>query len=96
MPAVHNVIELVGLLIWVVAPIVGTVWVARVSAQTREHEARIAELETMVSTVRVERDELRHLFRVAVHHIRDWLEWARQHPLGTPPPDLPAELRDEV
>lgn len=48
MPAVEDLSDIVGLLIWVAAPIVGTVWVAKVSARTRELHSRVADLEAAV------------------------------------------------
>ncbi|WP_341266982.1 hypothetical protein [Gordonia malaquae] len=58
--------------------------------------AKVKELERAVELLAAERDEVRHLFRVAVGHIRDWLAWSREHQHGTPPPPIPPELKDEV
>lgn len=64
-----------------------TAWQARTHVKLRDLESRLKQVE-------VERDQLRALFRAAVRHIHDWMTW--QHNPGTPPPNLPAELRDEV
>lgn len=64
-----------------------TAWQAHTAAKVRDLESRLKQVE-------VERDQLRSLFRAAIRHIRDWMTW--QHNPGTPPPNLPAELRDEV
>lgn len=64
-----------------------TAWQAHTTAKVRD-------LETRLKTVEGERDQLRSLFRAAIRHIHDWMTW--QHNPGTPPPNLPAELRDEV
>jgi hypothetical protein len=96
MPAVEDLNDIVGLLIWVTAPIVSTVWVAKVSARTRELQSRVTDLEAAVERERADNDQLRHLFRLAIRHIREWLEWSRQHVAGQPAPALPDELKDEV
>lgn len=96
MPAVEDLIDIVGLLIWVAAPIVGTVWVAKVSARTRELQSRVTDLEAAVEREKADNDQLRHLFRLAIRHIREWLDWSRQHVAGQPAPALPDELKDEV
>lgn len=64
-----------------------TAWQARSSAKIRDLEQRMRAVEA-------ERDRFRNLFRSAVRHIRDWMSWSL-HPAGSPP-ELPAELRDEV
>ena len=96
MPAVEDLFDIVGLLIWVAAPIVGTVWVAKVSARTRELHSRVTDLEAAVEREKADNDQLRHMFRLAIRHIREWLDWSRQHPAGQPAPALPDELKDEV
>lgn len=66
-----------------------TAWQARTTSRLREVERRL-------KVVEMERDELRKLFRAAVRHIRDWMSWALHHRPDVDPPELPAELRDEV
>lgn len=71
--------------------------VAAVIAAWQAHTARkVRDLETRLDSVEAERDELKHLFRIAVQHIRDWLAWSREHHPGTQAPPLPDDLRDEV
>lgn len=75
----------------------GGVAVAAILTAWQAHTAKkVAGLESRLAVVEQERDELRHLFRVAVQHIRDWMAWALHHKPDVPPPDLPDELRDEV
>lgn len=66
-----------------------TVWQARTASKVRD-------LETRLKAVEKERDDVRHLFRVAVKHLREWLAWSRQHAPGVPPPPMPPELASEV
>lgn len=87
---------LLGIIVMVAVPVVGAGWAAWLSYRQRQADARIDELERLIEEVRIERDELRHLLRAAVVHIREWLAWSRQHAPGTPAPELPDELRDEV
>lgn len=74
------------------AIILGTIltgWQARTSTKLKDLEARM-------TLVEAERDALKHLLRVAIRHIREWIDWSRNHPEGQPKPEVPEELRDEV
>ncbi|SIJ39187.1 Uncharacterised protein [Mycobacteroides abscessus subsp. bolletii] len=64
-------------------------WQARTSRKVRDLEAQ---LDVVVG----QRDQCSAKLRAAVRHIRAWMAWAMQHAPGTPTPDLPAELVDEV
>lgn len=72
----------------------GVAAAAILTAWQAHSAAKVRDLETRLKTVEGERDQLRSLFRAAIRDIRDWMAW--QHNPGTPPPNLPAELRDEV
>jgi hypothetical protein len=69
---------------------------AIITAWTGRLTVRVNDLEKRLAAVEAERDQFRHLFRVSVRHIRDWMAWATSHAPGTPPPPLPPELVDEV
>ncbi|MFT4202207.1 hypothetical protein [Gordonia sp. (in: high G+C Gram-positive bacteria)] len=100
---VNDAIDIIALIIAVGFPIIGScvlAWLASKQAQDRKRQDldrdRIAELEARIAAVEKDRDDIKHLFRVAIIHIREWMTWSREHHPGTPPPAMPDELRNEV
>lgn len=103
MPAVDDLVDIVGLIIWVGFPLAATAFGAYLAYRQSTANSRIGDLEKRlaageerIKAIETERDGLRHTLRVAVRHIREWLAWERSHEPGDPPPPLPEELRDEV
>lgn len=75
---------------------VGGIIVALLGAWQARTASKVKELTDRLRAVEGQRDEFKHLFRLAVRHIREWMAWATNHVPGTPSPELPPELRDEV
>lgn len=103
MPTVEDGYDLLGLLVYVGVPVLGAAWAGWLTWKAKRSDHAVASLRSEVSRLRTqvtalerERDEIRHLFRMAVQHIREWLAWARDHQHGEPQPELPDELKSEV
>ncbi len=96
-----NVLGTVSLIIASIAAIRGhrvqnkAVEVDRFEAANKAQDARIADLEGAFKSEREAHSETRHLFAVALQHLRAVVVWSttdRSMPIPPPPPELAVHL----